>query len=116
MGTSTTNHGLTPNHALRSVGTRKNASLTAPAETKPEYDRHDPRIHASPDTPAKPFTRTAQFWLALCVAAVGCVIATAAQPAWGTAPLADWLMPVGYFTAGIGVTALFVFWVIYRAR
>ena len=80
------------------------------------YDRPDPRIHSAPTTPAKPFTRTPQFWAVMVLSAVGIAIVALAQPAEGPTLLPAWTMWVGYGTAAVGVTALFILWVLYRAR
>lgn len=105
----------TANHALRPVERAKDVPLTAPAQTQAHQDRHDPRIHSAPAS-VKPFTRTPQFWLAVGVAVIGCLLATVAQPALIAAPLSAWVLPVGYFTAILGALALVVFWIVYRAR
>ena len=67
-------------------------------------------------TPSTPFPQTWPFWASLILASIGVVLAWLAEPAAFDAMFPLWMVPVGYFIAGIGATALFVSWVIYRAR
>ncbi|MEJ6388388.1 hypothetical protein [Gymnodinialimonas ulvae] len=86
------------------------------ANSTTSHPSRTPYTYPAPETPTTPFPQTWPFWAALFVAATGIVLAWLAQPAVLDAILPLWMVPVGYFTAGLGVTALFLAWMRYRAR